>query len=259
MSVLRKTAILLLIGLMGIFAITAVYSAARQELADEQLSMAGFAIVCATLTVSLALHLRRPETGKHDRTLRDPMATFVITGPLVDRKRYLFFSLGVGLGSALIAASGLDDPLNQTSAIVCAVLFGVATPAFLLTRPKPRRLVFSPEGIDYSFFGFGPVEWSDLRSVYFTGFSRKAMVLLVVDEEKYLSRLSQSARAAVLADRAPMEAGFHIGSRDLGVTNEHFMTASGVRMDAFRDRLTSYENDDDDIEDDEDQDDKDTE
>lgn len=249
MSFLRKTAILLVTGLMGIFAITAVYSAARQELFGERLSMAGFAIVCATLTISLALYLRNPGTRERDRNLRDPMATLVITGPLADRRRHLFFSLGVGIGSALIAASGLNDSLNQASAILLAMMFGVAAPAFLLTRPKPRRLAFSLEGIDYSFFNFGPVAWSDLKLVFYSGRPRNAMVLLVADEEKYLTRLSEGDRNAVNTDRHPMTKGFPISARDLGVQDKLLNTAMDVRMAAFRDRLTSYDDDYDDEDD----------
>jgi hypothetical protein len=233
MSELRKTVILAVVGIGGALAILLIDRIARHVSADARLPVMGYAIVLGAAVLFL---LRRQRTRHSaDSTLMDPDATFRIVGPHPERREYLFLSLGVSIGCVLIVVGGGIAGFDGTVALVGAMVFGATIPAFLLTRPRTRALVFSPAGLDYSDFGIGPVAWREIRSIRYPIGPSAWLVLRLEDEASYWSRASKAVRLTADRARVLCGSGFAIRPEDLGVGFTLLATALDVRLHRFGD------------------------
>ena len=123
----------------------------------------------------------------------------------------------LALDALLLAASAVcllrDEPLAQLAGLAGLLLFGFAG-LLLLTKGFRRApvVVIDERGIEDRRLGCGVIPWAEIRSIHVRELrSSRFLGLELVDEERYLARLSRWRRVLARGNRKLGFAAFSIG------------------------------------------------
>jgi hypothetical protein len=144
-----------------------------------------------------AIALLRRRDLKYRQAAEDPAATLRLSRPKSDDRALLgWFSVATA-GCVFMLLGGKESPFGWLAPSVLLAIFGTALVMGFVALWRGQRvsLQLSPQGLDYSRFGTGPIAWPDIRAAKLTKlFKTKVITLKLHDEAKYLQRSARLAR-----------------------------------------------------------------
>jgi hypothetical protein len=120
---------------------------------------------------------------------------------------------------------------NRIVALVGAVLF-LGLPVLALFKGRSASLELSPEGLDFSGFGTGPIAWADLRGATIKTTGKINYISLDLREpEKYLARRPNSVWHFL--ERLRLASPFSFSPPAIGADLELVHKAIQIRLSTF--------------------------
>jgi hypothetical protein len=148
-------------------------------------------IVGGLITFGIVSYIRHGDRRLYEAA-SNPAATLRVAHLRWKRIATAICSLMAAAGSAVILFDDTASASFRSSAAGCAAIFGFFAFGLLALRHS-ASLVLSPEGLDYSVFGTGPIAWSDIRGVGLKRrFESQLIALDVAREGQYQRRRAQS-------------------------------------------------------------------
>ena len=173
--------------------------------------------------------------GRGRTPIDDPASTRVFCRPTREVAALTVMALGLGLGCYLMLALEPAKAGLRIAAWVAIVMCGFGVVAIpVMARLRPIRLVLAPQGLDFTFFKVGLIEWRDIVGVGVGHFMRSDVVSLdLADPEKYFARGFPKRGRNLKWLSGAFASPFVFVPSQFGASTEAVVEAIKLRMSAF--------------------------
>jgi Na+/melibiose symporter-like transporter len=217
----------MLIGIAGVLAYLAL--ATGQPIVDKPLSIAGSLIV-GPIGVVIAVRCLRWRNQGDIEAANNPAAVVHMTTARFEVYTVALALLAMAAGFAF--AIGAPDIKLQVLAWVGMVGFAVLSVMILVTR-RIAWLRLSPDGLEFSAFGVGPIPWKDIRGARSTSaLGRVPIVALDLNNEEDYQARRRGLRLRFL-ERLLLSSSFTIAPPSMDMSCDMLVKAIEIRIAAF--------------------------
>jgi hypothetical protein len=229
----RRTGFLLIAGLSFAMALGCAYPliAAESTLENRRLFIAG-SFIFGAVAVAIAVRCLRWRDPKELEAANDPngIVNLALYGFETRILAMALLVMALGFGFAVFDG-GPDIKLHVAGWLGMVGCLAASFMIFVTKRPASLRL--SPEGLDSSAFGVGPIPWKDIRGARSTSaLGRVPIVALDLNnEEEYLAR-RRGLRLPFL-ERLLLSSSFTVAPPAMEMSCDMLVKAIEIRIAAF--------------------------
>jgi hypothetical protein len=149
-------------------------------------------VIMTAFVVAVAFTVYREVKPKRWPLLGEPEAIVTFRMRTIDRFELGNIGLVVVCTWLFLGVGTTRDTIGLTW-ITFGFIWAICVAAKL--RSRPATLTLSPEGLDYSSFGTGPIPWCDIKSAEVDLWRPGAIAIELADLAKYHQRLPESWKA----------------------------------------------------------------